>query len=63
MSNTPAPTWSEERVALLRQLWRDWPASKIAKRLGLTRNAVIGKVSRLGLKKRPAVAAPRGLSR
>ena len=43
--------WSEERTALLRKLWAEGlSASQIAKQLGgVTRNAVIGKVHRLGL--------------
>ena len=44
--------WSEERVELLRKLWEDGlSASRIAAELagGVTRNAVIGKVHRLGL--------------
>jgi GcrA cell cycle regulator len=44
-------SWTEERVALLKKLWQDGlSASQIAGELGLvTRNAVIGKVHRLGL--------------
>lgn len=44
-------SWTEERVALLRRLWEEGQsASKIAAQLGgVTRNAVIGKVHRLGL--------------
>ena len=44
-------SWTEERVTLLCQLWDDGQsASKIAAQLGgVTRNAVIGKVHRLGL--------------
>ncbi len=45
-------SWTEERVELLRQLWLDGQsASQISAALGagLTRNAVIGKVHRLGL--------------
>ena len=45
-------SWTEERVELLRQLWLDGrSASQISTQLGhgLTRNAVIGKVHRLGL--------------
>jgi GcrA cell cycle regulator len=44
-------SWTDERVTLLRQLWEDGQsASKIAAQLGgVTRNAVIGKVHRLGL--------------
>lgn len=45
-------SWTEERIELLRKLWLDgMSASRIASELanGLTRNAVIGKVYRLGL--------------
>lgn len=44
-------TWNDERVDLLKKLWSDGlSASQIAGRLGgVTRNAVIGKVHRLGL--------------
>ena len=43
--------WTDERVELLKKLWADGlSASQIAARLGgVTRNAVIGKVHRLGL--------------
>src|SRR5215471_8138393 len=43
--------WTEERVELLKRLWAEGlSASQIAARLGsVTRNAVIGKVHRLGL--------------
>ncbi len=45
------PSWSDERVDLLRRLWEDGlSASQIASQLGgVTRNAVIGKIHRLGL--------------
>lgn len=44
-------TWSDVRVELLKNLWADGlSASQVAGRLGgVTRNAVIGKVHRLGL--------------
>ena len=44
-------SWTEERVELLKKLWADGlSASQIAAELGgITRNAVIGKVHRLGL--------------
>ena len=45
-------SWTDEKVELLRQLWLDGrSASQISAQLGqgLTRNAVIGKVHRLGL--------------
>jgi len=43
--------WTEERVETLKKLWTEGlSASQIANRLGeVTRNAVIGKVHRLGL--------------
>lgn len=56
-------SWTDERVELLRKLWLDGKsASQIAAELanGITRNAVIGKVHRLGLSTRAKthVAAP-----
>jgi len=47
--------WTDDRVAMLRRLWEDGQsASKIAAQLGgVTRNAVIGKVHRLGLRTDP----------
>ena len=52
--------WSETRVTTLSQLWQDGlSASQIARQLGgVTRNAVIGKVHRLGLSGRAPAAAP-----
>lgn len=52
--------WNEERVALLRKLWAEGlSASQIAKQLGgVTRNAVIGKVHRLGLAGRATPSRP-----
>lgn len=46
-----AITWTEERVELLRRLWMEGrSASQIAAEIGgVSRNAVIGKVHRLGL--------------
>lgn len=43
--------WTEERVELLKKLWAEGlSASQIARSMGdVTRNAVIGKVHRLGL--------------
>ena len=68
--------WTDDRVELLKKLWADGlSASQIANRLGgVTRNAVIGKVHRLGLsgrattsrskaprpRRRPASAPSRG---
>src|SRR3954467_15102818 len=52
--------WTDERVELLKKLWQDGlSASQIAKQLGgVTRNAVIGKVHRLGLSGRAAPSNP-----
>ncbi|RUS63200.1 GcrA cell cycle regulator [Pseudorhodobacter sp. E13] len=68
-------SWTDERVETLKKMWAEGQsASQIAKELGgVTRNAVIGKVHRLGLSNRatggngkdepevetPAPAAPR----
>ena len=57
-------TWTDERVELLKKLWSDGlSASRIAGELGgITRNAVIGKVHRLGLAgraKTPSSSTPR----
>ncbi len=61
-------SWTDERVELLTKMWNEGhSASTIAKELGgVTRNAVIGKVHRLGLSNRnspeteekPAASAP-----
>jgi len=50
--------WTDERVALLTRLWNEGhTASQIAERFGdITRNAVIGKVHRLGLSGRAAAS-------
>ena len=47
-------SWTDERVAILTKMWAEGnSASQIAKELGgVTRNAVIGKVHRLGLSNR-----------
>jgi GcrA cell cycle regulator len=52
--------WTDERVELLKKLWLDGlSASQIAKQLGgVTRNAVIGKVHRLGLSGRATPSQP-----
>jgi len=55
-----ATGWTDDRVATLKKLWLDGlSASQIAKQLGgVTRNAVIGKVHRLGLSGRAAPSQP-----
>jgi GcrA cell cycle regulator len=59
--NEAKMSWTDERVELLRQLWLDGrSASQISAELGMgvTRNAVIGKVHRLGLSGRAKSASP-----
>ncbi|OYX10611.1 MAG: GcrA cell cycle regulator [Rhizobiales bacterium 32-66-8] len=53
-------SWNDERVELLKKLWSEGlSASQIAGELGgITRNAVIGKVHRLGLSGRAKTTAP-----
>jgi GcrA cell cycle regulator len=54
-------SWTDERVELLRVLWLDGKsASQISVQLGMgvTRNAVIGKVHRLGLSGRTKSSGP-----
>jgi len=60
----PEITWTDDRVELLKRLWSEGlSASQIAGELGgITRNAVIGKVHRLGLSgraKAPSSSVPR----
>ena len=49
-------SWTDERIATLRKMWEGGAtASEIASELGgVSRNAVIGKAHRLGLKARPS---------
>src|ERR1041385_7953064 len=61
---TEMQTWTDDRVELIKKLWGDGlSASQIAGELGgITRNAVIGKVHRLGLSgraKAPSTSMPR----
>ena len=49
-------SWTDERIATLTKMWEGGStASQIAEELGgVSRNAVIGKAHRLGLKSRPS---------
>ena len=48
-------SWTDERLAQLRKLWDDGLSiSQIGDALGVSRNAIAGKVHRMGLPKRPS---------
>jgi GcrA cell cycle regulator len=54
-----AITWTPERVEMLNRLWDEGlPSAEIGRRLGLTKNAVIGKVHRIALSPRVIKEAP-----
>lgn len=56
MLDHPNSTWSPEAVQHLSNMWKEGrPAGEIANALGVTRNAVIGKVHRLKLAPRQPV--------
>ena len=45
--------WTDEMVEGLRQMWEEGlTANEIAKRLGVSKNSIVGKVHRLGLSNR-----------
>ncbi len=47
--------WTEEMVEGLRQMWLEGlTANEIAKKLGVSKNSIVGKVHRLCLKARPS---------
>lgn len=50
MNQYTSATWTTERLDVLRQMWdAGLSCSLIAERIGVTKNAVIGKAHRLGL--------------
>jgi GcrA cell cycle regulator len=52
-------TWTPERVDQLTSLWDlGLPAAEIGRRMGLTKNAVIGKVHRIALSPRVVTVLP-----
>lgn len=52
-------TWTPERVEQLTSLWEQGlPSAEIGRRLGLTKNAVIGKVHRIALSPRVVTVLP-----
>ena len=47
--------WNDEAIARLRQLWQDGHSTaEIGRRMGITKNAVVGKAHRLALVPRPS---------
>ena len=47
--------WTNDRIAKLKKLWTEGlPTGEIGKRLGVSKNAVVGKAHRLSLKSRPS---------
>ncbi len=47
--------WNEETIACLRQFWQDGHSTaEIGRRMGVTKNAVVGKAHRLMLSPRPS---------
>ena len=47
--------WNDERIAQLMSLWEEGlTTGEIGKRLGVSKNAVVGKAHRLGLNGRPS---------
>ena len=60
MTMPPNHEWTPERVEELTKLWATGlSASEIGRRLGITKNAVVGKVRRLDLAMRRAPAQPK----
>lgn len=59
-----ATPWTEDRLAQLRQLWVEEALSsgEIARRMGLSRGTVMGKINRLGLLRHSSEPPPPVLS-
>jgi GcrA cell cycle regulator len=54
-----AGTWTEERIEQLTRLWEEGiTTAEIGRQIGVTKNAVIGKVHRLGLVPRVITQKP-----
>lgn len=52
--------WTDERVEQLKELYAEgWSSSQIAEKLGVTRNAIIGKTNRLKLRRQPVLRQAR----
>jgi hypothetical protein len=46
------PEWTDRHVAFLQSMWLHYSAQEIADALGVTRNAILGRVWRAGLRRR-----------
>ena len=58
MTNEAVSVWNEERLGQLTKLWgQGLSITQIGLKLGVTRNAVVGKVHRMGLPKRQSPIA------
>ena len=59
-----AQQWTEERLEMLKSLWEEGLSiSQIGEKLGVSRNAIAGKVHRLGLKKRQSPISNKGTTK
>jgi GcrA cell cycle regulator len=48
-------SWNDDKITRLKKLWQEGlTTGEIGKRLGVSKNAVVGKAHRLGLKGRPS---------
>jgi GcrA cell cycle regulator len=55
MNGEPDGGWNDEKIGRLKKLWSEGlTTGEIGKRLGVSKNAVVGKAHRLGLKGRPS---------
>ena len=53
--------WTEDTIARLRVFWRDgFSTAEIGRRMGTTKNSVVGKAHRLGLPPRPSPIRGKG---
>jgi len=60
----PKETWTSEQILRLRSLWAEGhSAAEIGRRLGYSKNAVVGKTHREGLPSRPSPIRPDGAAK
>jgi len=58
-SAEPVETWTPDRIEMLTRLWEEGvTTAEIGRRIGVTKNAVIGKVHRIGLTPRVITQKP-----